>query len=95
MNFSHTRNNVKLNTIRHVGFMGMGKLGLPCALAIESKGHNVMGYDISPSVQEIIKNKKLVQAENLAEAVKTQKSKIIIYWVMCYCHSIACCTGIY
>jgi UDPglucose 6-dehydrogenase len=33
-----------------VGFLGLGKLGLPCALAIDMKGHDVMGYDINPSV---------------------------------------------
>ncbi len=31
----------------NVGFLGLGKLGLPVALATESKGHNVFGYDIS------------------------------------------------
>jgi UDPglucose 6-dehydrogenase len=31
-----------------IGICGLGKLGLPVALAIESKGHEVMGYDISP-----------------------------------------------
>ena len=25
----------------NIGFMGLGKLGLPCALAIEEKGHSV------------------------------------------------------
>ena len=30
-----------------VGFLGLGKLGLPVALAIESKGHYVCGTDIS------------------------------------------------
>jgi len=33
-----------------IGFLGLGKLGLPCALAIEMKGHDVMGYDINPNV---------------------------------------------
>jgi UDPglucose 6-dehydrogenase len=32
-----------------IGFIGLGKLGLPCALAIEQKGHDVLGYDIDPS----------------------------------------------
>ncbi len=32
-----------------VGFIGIGKLGLPCALAIDMKGHDVMGYDINPA----------------------------------------------
>jgi UDPglucose 6-dehydrogenase len=30
-----------------VGFVGLGKLGLPCAVAIALKGHDVMGYDIA------------------------------------------------
>ena len=33
-----------------IGFLGLGKLGLPCALAIDLKGHDVMGYDINPNV---------------------------------------------
>ena len=33
-----------------VGFVGLGKLGLPCAVAMEMKGHDVMGYDINPAV---------------------------------------------
>ena len=30
-----------------IGFLGLGKLGLPVALAVESKGHQVMGTDIN------------------------------------------------
>jgi len=33
-----------------IGFLGLGKLGLPCALAIDMKGHDVIGYDINPNV---------------------------------------------
>ena len=43
----------------NVGFLGLGKLGLPVALAVESKGHNVCGYDISKTTIENIKKKKL------------------------------------
>ena len=32
-----------------VGFVGLGKLGMPVALALDHKGHDVMGYDIDPS----------------------------------------------
>jgi UDPglucose 6-dehydrogenase len=35
-----------------VGFVGLGKLGLPCALALDLKGHDVMGYDINPNVMQ-------------------------------------------
>ena len=33
-----------------IGFVGLGKLGLPCALAASTKGHDVMGYDILPEL---------------------------------------------
>ncbi len=32
-----------------VGVVGIGKLGMPVALAMSLKGHDVMGYDIDPS----------------------------------------------
>lgn len=32
-----------------IGYVGLGKLGLPCALAVSLKGHDVMGYDKDPS----------------------------------------------
>ena len=38
-----------------VGFVGLGKLGLPVALAVESKGHKVYGFDIK---KEIYKQRK-------------------------------------
>jgi UDP-N-acetyl-D-mannosaminuronate dehydrogenase len=42
----------------NIGFLGLGKLGLPVALATEAKGHKVYGYDISPDVPSFIKKKK-------------------------------------
>ena len=30
----------------NIGFIGLGKLGMPCSLEIAKKGHNVFGYDI-------------------------------------------------
>lgn len=48
----------KINNL-NIGFIGLGKLGLPVALAIESKGHNVMGYDINEDVKKYIENKKI------------------------------------
>ncbi len=46
-----------------VGFMGLGKLGLPCALAIESRGHEVAGTDPSRLVAEAIRIKKVPYLE--------------------------------
>lgn len=40
-----------------VGFIGLGKLGLPGALAIEAKGHEVAGYDVNPAINEYLVNR--------------------------------------
>ena len=58
-----------------IGFLGLGKLGLPCALAIESKGHTVYGYDINPDVISDIYAKKLKYKEKWADEL-LNKSKI-------------------
>ena len=44
-----------------IGFIGVGKLGMPCAEAIAQKGHNVKGYDIeqrTSNVVEVVNNIK-------------------------------------
>ena len=51
----------------NVGFVGLGKLGLPCALAIEARGHKVCGYDIDPRVKEILDSKQLPYREIWAQ----------------------------
>jgi UDPglucose 6-dehydrogenase len=33
-----------------IGLVGVGRLGLPCAVAMAMKGHDVMAYDIVPSL---------------------------------------------
>lgn len=50
-----------------IGFIGLGKLGLPCALAIDNKGHEVWGYDIDNGVNEILKGKKISYLEEGAD----------------------------
>lgn len=47
----------------NIGFMGLGKLGLPCALAMEEKGHRVCGYDIDEGVKTILETRKLPYRE--------------------------------
>lgn len=37
-----------------VGLVGLGKLGLPVALAIESAGHKVYGWDEQPAIRKMI-----------------------------------------
>ena len=53
-----------------IGFIGVGKLGMPCAEAIAKKGHNVKGYDVAsrsseyvnvvPSIQECVEGRDIV-----------------------------------
>lgn len=50
-----------------IGFIGLGKLGLPCALAIASKGHEVWGNDINPDVKNILDTKVLPYREKGAD----------------------------
>jgi UDPglucose 6-dehydrogenase len=58
----------------NVGFMGLGKLGLPCALAVNSAGHNVFGCDINPNVNDILESRKLPYQELDADALLTNHS---------------------
>jgi UDPglucose 6-dehydrogenase len=61
-----------------IGFLGLGKLGLPVALAVESKGHQVVGYDISSKVKKIIKEKKIPYKEEFVQKyIKKSKIKFI------------------
>jgi len=46
-----------------IGFLGLGKLGLPCALAIESKGHRVMGWDICETTRGYITDRAIPYRE--------------------------------
>ncbi len=57
-----------------VGFLGLGKLGLPVALCVEEKGHQVAGHDISPSVIQMITDRTLTYEEHGAQELldKTQ-----------------------
>ena len=50
-----------------IGFIGLGKLGLPVALSIESKGYSVCGYDINPSVETYLKNRSIPYQEIYAD----------------------------
>jgi UDPglucose 6-dehydrogenase len=65
----------------NIGFIGLGKLGLPCALAVESRGHKVVGYDPSEQVKDILDTKKL-QYEEIWAQEHLDKSKIEIKSLM-------------
>lgn len=46
-----------------VGVIGLGKLGLPVAVAINSKGHDVWGYDIAPEPQQYLIDRQIPYQE--------------------------------
>lgn len=51
----------------NIGFLGLGKLGLPCALAIQDRGHNVYGFDINTDVKNILETRILPYKEDGAQ----------------------------
>lgn len=61
-----------------VGFIGLGKLGLPVALAVESKGHEVKGYDINPAVKGYVSEKKIpFEEKDLQPLLDTTQLKVV------------------
>jgi len=62
----------------NIGFMGLGKLGLPCALAIEHRGgHQVVGFDPDPNVAKYIKERAIPYREVHADSyLKTTKIEV-------------------
>ena len=60
-----------------IGFLGLGKLGLPCALAIESKGHDVFGHDSNPTVQEYVQNKKIPYKKGVNQDLINSNVKLV------------------
>ena len=61
----------------NIGFLGLGKLGLPVSLAVEDKGHNVFGYDISKQTLDDIKNKKIRYREEWVDKFLDQFRKTL------------------
>jgi UDPglucose 6-dehydrogenase len=56
-----------------IGFLGLGKLGLPCAVATDAKGHQVVGYDVNPNITSDKCPKDLLYTQ---EADETGKGSI-------------------
>jgi len=48
-----------MNKVKNVGLIGLGKLGLPVALAMEARGNHVVGFDINPDTKKYLKEKKV------------------------------------
>jgi UDPglucose 6-dehydrogenase len=46
-----------------VGFLGLGKLGLPVALAVDYNGHTVKGYDIDERIKTYLDNRAIPYKE--------------------------------
>lgn len=61
----------------NIGFAGLGKLGLPVALAIEAKGHTVVGTDPADGPREALRARRLPYREAGAYAL-LQGSRIEI-----------------
>jgi UDPglucose 6-dehydrogenase len=44
-----------------IGFIGIGKLGMPCAEVIALNGHDVVGYDVDHKSSNLVKIKNTIQ----------------------------------
>lgn len=62
-----------------IGFIGLGKLGLTCALAAEHFGnHEVVGYDPNPAVKGYIENKAIpYREEGAPELLQNTKIRVL------------------
>ena len=63
------------NINKNIGFIGLGKLGLPVSLAIEKKGYKIYGNDILMNVKKIFKSRKYPYQEKYTEDL-LKKTKI-------------------
>jgi UDPglucose 6-dehydrogenase len=50
-----------------IGFVGLGKLGMPLALAIEGHGHEVLAWDADPAVREDVLRRRTRHREERIE----------------------------
>ncbi len=55
-----------------IGFIGLGKLGMPCAEAVAKKGFDVAGYDIAP------KHSALIEIRNSVEEVCRDRDIVFV-----------------
>lgn len=53
-----------------IGFIGLGKLGLPCAVATAAKGHFVLGYDVNPAINSSRHPRELLYTQEADETGK-------------------------
>ena len=53
-----------------IGIIGLGKLGLPVAVAIDNKGHDVLGYDINPKIVPGVRPKDVLFTKETDETGK-------------------------
>ena len=62
-----------------IGMIGLGKLGLPCILAMESRtGHQIYGFDVSEKTLEGIQQRKVTYWENgVNELLKDSRINIV------------------
>ena len=44
-----------------IGFIGLGKLGMPCAEAIANKGFHVAGYDIKDKRSDLVEIRNSIE----------------------------------
>ena len=54
--------------MKKIGFVGLGKLGMPCAEAISKKNHSVCGYDVN-----LVKSKHVKVLNSIKSVVESSE----------------------
>ena len=74
-----------------IGFVGLGKLGIPVAVAIDKKGHDILGYDINPNINADTKVEDSLFTEEKDEFLKGNIKENLVNSNLKFCNSLKEC----
>ncbi len=64
--------------MKSVGLIGLGKLGLPAALAMEARGSRVFGYDLNDQIKNYLQEKKVpFKEEGIEKLLETTQLEVV------------------
>lgn len=67
-----------------IGLIGLGKMGSNLALNLKDHSREVIGFDVSPKIQDIMKRQGIEVASTITELIQSLKKPRVI-WLMLPC----------